>query len=99
MRINLSCPNYSVLSKRLIKLNLNRPFYRKAHCDTKNITAIAIDSSGLKCYGYGEWHIQKYQIKEKRAYKKLHLVIDNNHIIQSSELTDSHTQDQSVVKN
>ena len=42
---------------------------------------------------------EKYQIIEKKAYKKLHLVVDNYHIIQSNELTDSHTQDQSVVKN
>jgi hypothetical protein len=88
-----------VLSKRLKKLKLNRPFYRNSHCDAKNIKFIAIDSSGLKCYGYEEWHSEKYQIQEKKAYKKLHLVVDNHHIIKSSELTDSHIQDQSVVKN
>src|SRR5579862_8624371 len=31
MKIDLHCPDYSVLSKRLKKLNLNRPFYRNAH--------------------------------------------------------------------
>ena len=36
---------------------------------------------------------------EKKAYKKLHLIVDQHHLIQSSDLTDSHTQDQSVVKN
>jgi len=99
MHVDLHCPSYSVLSKRLNKLNLNRPFYRKSHFYTKEITAIAIDSSGLKSFGYEEWHIEKYQIQEKKAYKKLHLVVDNHNIIQNSELTGSHIQDQSVVNN
>jgi len=98
MNIDLQCPSYSVLSKRLKKLNLTRPFYRQAHAAYKDIKAIAIDSSGLKCFGYEEWHLEKYKIQEKKAYKKLHLVVDHHHIIQSSDLTDSHTQDQSVVK-
>lgn len=98
MKIDLCCPSYSVLSKRLKKLNLNRPFYRNTSVDLKNIKSIAIDSSGLKCFGYEEWHLHKYQIQEKKAYKKLHLVVDQNHLIQSSDLTDSHTQDQNVVK-
>lgn len=99
MNFDLQCPSYSVMSKRLMKLNLNQPFYRKAHVNFKKIKAIAIDSSGLKCFGYEEWHLEKYKIQEKKAYKKLHLIVDNHHIIQSSELTGSHIQDQSVVKN
>ena len=81
------------------KLKLNRPFYRNSHCGVKNSKFIAIDSSGLKCYGHEEWHSEKYQLQEKKAWKKLHLIVDNHHIIQSSELTGSPIQDQSVVKN
>jgi len=99
MKIDLRSPSYSVLSKRLKKLNLNRPFYRKSHAYNKEIKAIAIDSSGLACFGHEEWHREKYQIQEKKAYKKLHIVVDNHHIIHSCELTSSHIQDQSVVKN
>ena len=99
MNVDLQCPSYSVMSKRLKKLYLKQPFYRKAHFYNDEIKAIAIDSSGLKCFGHEEWHIEKYKIQEKKAYKKLHLVVDHHHIIHSSELTNSHTQDQSVVKN
>lgn len=67
MNIDLQSPSYSVLSKRLKKLNLTRPFYRKSHCYNKDIKAIAIDSSGLKCFGYEGWHIEKYQIQEKKG--------------------------------
>ena len=38
-------------------------FYRKSHCYNKDIKAIAIDSSGLKCFGHEEWHIHKYKIQ------------------------------------
>jgi hypothetical protein len=99
MNTDLHCPSYSVMSKRLKKLNLKQPFYRKSHINCNDIKAVAIDSSGLKCFGYDEWHIEKYQIQEKKAYKKLHLVVDHRYIIQSSDLTDSHTQDQSIVEN
>ncbi len=80
MNPNLHCPSYSVLSKRLKKLNFSRPFYRKSHAYHKEIKAIAIDSSGLKCFGHEEWHSEKYQIQAKKAYKKLHLVVDNHHL-------------------
>jgi hypothetical protein len=95
--IELKCPSYSVLSKRLKKLNLNRPFYRKAHRYGNNIKAIAIDSSGLKCYGEDEWHTEKYGLKCKKDWRKIHLVVDNHQIIQCSELSDKDTQDMSMV--
>lgn len=41
--------------------------------------------------------LKNIKFKKKKAYKKLHLVVDNHHIIQSSVLTGSHIQDQSVV--
>jgi hypothetical protein len=99
LNVDLQSPDYSVMSKRLKKLKLKQPFYRKSYFHFNEIKAIAIDSSGLKCFGYEEWHIEKYKIQEKKAYKKLHLVIDNHHIIQNSKFTDSHVQDQSVVNN
>jgi hypothetical protein len=64
--------------------------------EIENIESIAIDSSGLKCFCYEEWHLEKYKIIEKKAYKKLYLIVDQKHIIQNSYLTDSHTQDQAL---
>jgi len=97
--IDLACPSYSVMSKRLKKLNLIQPCYRKSHFSRDDIKMIAIDSSGLKCFGHEEWHTEKYQLTTKKQWKKLHLVVDQNQIIQSTILSDSHTQDQSVVEN
>jgi hypothetical protein len=91
--INNKMPN--LLSKTKIILI---HFYRKSHCYNKDIKAIAIDSSGLKCFGHEEWVLEKYKIQEKKAYKKLHIAVDNHHIIQNIDLTNSHVQDQTVVK-
>lgn len=60
MKINLTSPEFSTLSKRLKKLKLNRPFCRLAHPDAMKNKIIAIDSTGLKCYGLDEWALEKY---------------------------------------
>lgn len=97
MKLDLCSPCFSALSKRLKKLNLKRPFYRKGHYQSEEVVAIAIDSSGLKCYGQDEWHQEKYGLRQKKSWRKLHITVDNHHIIQSSELTDHLVQDASVV--
>jgi hypothetical protein len=97
MKINLRCPSYSAMSKRLKTLNLTRPFYTKAHPEAHSIKAIAIDSSGLKCYGQDEWCEENYPSKRKKDWKKLHITVDQFNIIHTSELTDRLTQDSSVV--
>ena len=96
MKIDLSCPSFSTLSKRLKHLKLTRPYYR-IHGNKKDVRAIAIDSSGLKCYGQDEWHQAHYALNSKKSWRKLHIVVDNDNMIQTCELTDSHTQDTSVV--
>ena len=55
LNIDLCCQNYSVMSRRLKRLNLKQPFYRKSHFPRHDFKCIAIDSSGLKCYGHEEY--------------------------------------------
>ena len=90
---------YSVLSKRLKKLIIDTPFYRYAHKDTCEIKSIAIDSSGLKICGQDEWHEEKYGKNTKKDWRKRHISVDDNNIIQTSVLTNSNTQDTSMVNN
>lgn len=51
MKINLCSPSFSTLSKRLKTLGLKQPLYRLSYANRTNVKMIAIDSSGLKCYG------------------------------------------------
>jgi hypothetical protein len=42
----------------------------------KQITDIAIDSTGLKVYGEGEWKVRKHGAGKHRTWVKLHVAID-----------------------
>lgn len=100
MNLDLHSPSFSTLSKRLKTLGLKQPAYRLAHAKGTDIKMIAIDSSGLKCYGQDEWVREKYgEINEKRNWRKLHVSVDQYNIIQTSELTNRKTHDVSVVDN
>lgn len=98
MNVDLRSPSFSALSKRLKTLGLKQPVYRLAHAKGTDIKMIAIDSSGLKCYGQDEWVREKYgEISEKRNWRKLHVSVDQYNIIQTSELTNRKVHDVSVV--
>lgn len=98
MGIELRCPSFSTLSKRLRTLGLKQPHYRFSHRESTHIKMIAIDSSGLKCYGQDEWVQEKYgEISEKRDWRKLHVSVDQYNIIQTSELTHRKTHDVAVI--
>lgn len=95
--IALSCPDYTCLSKRLAQLNLSVPRYKKANKMNEDIVAIAIDSTGLKRFGRDEWHQEKHNVAAKRCWRKLHIAVDNQHIIHASVLTDRLTSDDQMI--
>lgn len=96
-QLPIACPDYSCLSKRLAELNIKLPRYKKTDGPEKDIVAIAIDSTGLKRFGRDEWHQDKHKISAKRSWRKLHIAVDNKHIIHGAELTDKFVSDVSVV--
>jgi hypothetical protein len=95
--IDLCCPDYSCLSKRLAQLELPSPRYTKNDSVDEKVVAIAIDSTGLKRFGRDEWHQEKHKISAKRSWRKLHVAVDNKHIIHASALTDRFVVDEQVV--
>lgn len=97
MNIPISCPDYSVLSKRLGVLNIKTPRYKKSDKPDNTIHAIAIDSTGLKRFGRGEWHQEKYELSSKASWRKLHLAINQDHYIEACTLTDRFSHDESQV--
>jgi hypothetical protein len=98
MKLDLKCPHYSVLSKRLSELKIASPRYKKTSNQEDNTVAIAIDSTGLKRYGRDEWHQEKHRVSSKRSWRKLHLGVGDDHIIYSTVLTDKDTMDDTVVE-
>jgi len=96
--LNIKSPDYSCLSKRLAMLTIQSPRYRKTESADKSVVAIALDSTGLKRFGRGEWHQEKYKLSAKRSWRKLHIAVDSKHIVHSSDLRDRFTADcQSVA--
>lgn len=97
MGLDIRCPNYSVLSKRLAKLNIPCPRYNGEDRADDNVAAMAIDSTGLKRFGRDEWHQEKHKVSAKRSWRKLHVCVDNEHYIHGSVLTDRFTSDEDTV--
>ena len=97
MGLELQCPDYSLLSKRLKALNIRCPRYCKHEKKDEGIAAIAIDSTGLKRFGRDEWHQERHKVSARRSWRKAHFGIDENHYIQAAMLTDRFTTDEEVV--
>ena len=92
-QLPLKSPDYSCLSKRLGSLSIKSPRYKETDSVNSNVVAIAIDSTGLKRFGRGEWHQERYTLSEKRSWRKLHIAVDTKHIIHGSDLTDRFSSD------
>jgi len=97
--VPLTCPDYTTLSKRLSSLNIEVPRYSQKSNPDNTVAAIAIDSTGLKRFGRDEWHQEKHKVSAKRSWRKLHIAVDNQHIIHACVLTDRFVSDDSVVPN
>ena len=68
----LKIPHYSVLSRRAKDLKINLSYKAKK----EGMTDIAIDSTGLKIYGEGEWKTRVHGKGKRRTWRKLHIAID-----------------------
>lgn len=67
MKLPLTSPSFSILSKRLARLDIPCPAYRNTDRPDDDLVAIAIDSTGLKRFGRDEWHQGKHKISGKRS--------------------------------
>ncbi len=99
LKLQITCPDYSCLSKRLALLKIESPRYKTSSHSKEQMAAIAIDSSGLKQFGRDEWHQEKHKIAGKRSWRKLHVAVDNQHIIHTCVLTDRFISDDQVIDN
>lgn len=65
-------PDYSTLCRRQSCLPVA---VSQALAGTSHLN-IAIDSTGLKVYGEGEWKVRKHGASKRRTWRKLHIGID-----------------------
>jgi hypothetical protein len=92
MGLDLETPDHTTLSRRSATVEVPE-FVRRQDGPIH----LAIDFTGLKIMGDGEWHAHKHRTSNKRrAWRKLHLGVDAEGSIVASELTDSSVDDASV---
>lgn len=91
---DLAVPDYSTLSRRSssLKVKIN-------HCPNSQKINIAVDSTGLKVYGEGEWKVRKHGVSKRRTWRKLHLGVDvATQQIVSCELTPNSVDDAAMTQ-
>jgi hypothetical protein len=67
-------PSYSQIWRRLNKLDIKS---NRIDDNDENIV-IAIDSTGIKITNRGQWMQEKWQVKNKKGYLKIHIAVDVN---------------------
>ncbi|MEZ8532492.1 IS5 family transposase [Vibrio cyclitrophicus] len=71
LEVPLTSPDYTCISKRSKTVQVK---YRNKSRGA--IRHIAIDSTGLKVFGEGEWKVKKHGAEKRRTWRKLHLAVD-----------------------
>ena len=84
MRLDLSAPDYTTLSRR--SQHLTR---RLRLVPTDEGIHLVLDSTGLSIVGEGEWAAAKHGGRGRRGWRKLHLGIDQSGVIRVHTLTEA----------
>lgn len=71
IELNIPLPNYTTLSRRMAKLEVD--FCHRFR--GKNVVLL-IDSSGFKVFGEGEWKVRKHGYSYRRTWRTTHIAID-----------------------
>jgi len=69
--VDLPAPHYSTLSRRAATLDVELSRFSQGPLH------LAVDSTGLKLYGEGEWKVRLHGKEKRRTWRKLHLLIDH----------------------
>ena len=88
MRLDLSAPDYTTLSRR--SQHLRR---RLRPIPTDEGIHLVLDSTGLSIVGEGEWAAAKHGGRGRRGWRKLHLGVDRSGVIRVHTLTEETGED------
>jgi hypothetical protein len=91
MKIDLKIPDFSTLSRRggLIEVDIPK--------DDRENVVLAVDSSGLKVYGEGEWKVRKHGYSRRRTWIKIHLAVTPDGEFRAVEVTGNNVSDDETV--
>lgn len=90
----LPTPHYTTLCRRRGRLEIE---LEAAH-DMNEPLHIAVDSTGLKVYGEGEWKVRQHGVDKRRTWRKLHIGVDTaTHQIVAAVVTTNDFKDSEVM--
>ncbi len=90
-------PSYSQTCRRTNKLDIDI----NSSIDDNDVVIIAVDSTGIKVTNRGQWMQDKWNVKNKKGYLKIHVAavdIKTKQIL-ALEVTDEKVHDSKVIKN
>jgi transposase len=91
--LDLPVPDHTTFSRRNADLEVASALAR-----TDGPVTVVIDSTGLKVFGRGEWHLEKHGGHARRSWRKLHLAVDpDTGEILASALTSNEEGDASLL--
>jgi hypothetical protein len=91
MKLDLSVPDHSTLSRRGESIKIELPK------EKRESATIIVDSSGLKVYGEGEWKVRKHGWGKHRTWRKIHLSVTPDGEIREEKLTENNVSDEHVL--
>ena len=95
IKLDRACPDYTTLSRRGKFLSIDK----KRIATSDGPIEIAIDSTGLKVFGEGEWKVRKHGPSKRRKWRKLHLAVNvETGEIMASVLTNNNVHDTGVIE-
>ena len=90
-KVELEVPTYSLLCKRQKSIAIDLP---KKALHSGEALHLALDTTGLKVYGEGEWKVRQHGWVKHRLWRKFHLAINTeSQQIEAFALTDLGVQD------
>ena len=87
--LEITVPHYSTFSRRAATLTVP-----KLARSSGGPVHLAVDATGLKVYGEGEWKVRMHGPDKRRVWRKLHLAVDTRtgalhaHALTASEVHD-----------
>src|SRR3954452_5183915 len=88
--------SYSQICRRVNKLDISTK--RSGDEDDEDSIVIALDSTGIKVTNRGQWMQEKWHIKKKKGYLKIHIAVNiKTKEILALEVTDEKTHDGKVM--
>ena len=93
-----SIPDYTTINRRINKLDIKVKVDNKSKEFKDEYIIIAIDSTGIKVTNRGQWMRDKWHIKNKKGYLKIHVAVNvKTKKILSIKVTDEHVHDSKAL--